>query len=194
MGDPYQPELIVRDLDMDLLTEVRNRWAFYRDRRPDAYDDLVRTLAPFEGSAMTILIKNGTRGDAARALTSADVLIDGETIAAVLAPGQTSLGADLEAEADRVIDAAGKYVIPGGIDAHTHMELPFGGTFAVRHLRDRHARRGVGRHDHDHRLRRPEATASASRTASPRGTRRPPATAPSTTASTRSSAGSTTTR
>ncbi len=31
---------------------------------------------------------------------------------------------------DRVIDAAGKYVIPGGIDVHTHMELPFGGTFA----------------------------------------------------------------
>ena len=35
-------ELIVRDLDMDLLTEVREPWQFYRDRRPDAYDDLVR--------------------------------------------------------------------------------------------------------------------------------------------------------
>jgi N-carbamoylputrescine amidase len=35
-------ELIVRDLDMELLTEVRNRWAFYRDRRPDAYADLTR--------------------------------------------------------------------------------------------------------------------------------------------------------
>jgi beta-ureidopropionase len=35
-------ELLVRDLDMDLLTEVRNRWAFYRDRRPDAYGDLVQ--------------------------------------------------------------------------------------------------------------------------------------------------------
>jgi dihydropyrimidinase len=32
--------------------------------------------------------------------------------------------------ADETIDAAGKYVVPGGIDAHTHMELPFGGTFA----------------------------------------------------------------
>ena len=41
-ADPYQPELVVRDLDMDLLAEVRNRWAFYRDRRPDAYDDLTR--------------------------------------------------------------------------------------------------------------------------------------------------------
>ena len=35
-------ELLVRDLDMDLLREVRNRWQFYRDRRPDAYGDLVR--------------------------------------------------------------------------------------------------------------------------------------------------------
>jgi len=41
-ADPYQPELVVRDLDMDLLAEVRNRWAFYRDRRPDAYSDLTR--------------------------------------------------------------------------------------------------------------------------------------------------------
>jgi dihydropyrimidinase len=32
--------------------------------------------------------------------------------------------------ADETIDASGKYVIPGGIDVHTHMELPFGGTFA----------------------------------------------------------------
>ena len=34
------------------------------------------------------------------------------------------------ATADRIIDATGKYVLPGGIDAHTHMEMPFGGTFA----------------------------------------------------------------
>jgi dihydropyrimidinase len=60
----------------------------------------------------------------------ADVLVDGETIAAVLAPGSTALGTDLAASADRVIDATGKYVVPGGVDAHTHMELPFGGTFA----------------------------------------------------------------
>jgi beta-ureidopropionase len=41
-GDPHKPDLIVRDLDMDLLQRVRDRWAFYRDRRPDAYDDLTR--------------------------------------------------------------------------------------------------------------------------------------------------------
>jgi len=35
------PELIVRDLDLDRIDEVRNQWAFYRDRRPDMYDGLV---------------------------------------------------------------------------------------------------------------------------------------------------------
>jgi dihydropyrimidinase len=78
---------------------------------------------------MKTLIKNGTVVNST-GTASADVLIDGERIAAVLAPGSTLLGFDLEANVDSVIDAAGKYVIPGGIDAHTHMEMPFGGTFA----------------------------------------------------------------
>jgi dihydropyrimidinase len=78
---------------------------------------------------MKTLIKNGTVVNATGTAT-ADVLIDGETIAAVLAPGSTLLGFDLESNVDTVVDAAGKYVIPGGIDAHTHMEMPFGGTFA----------------------------------------------------------------
>lgn len=52
----------------------------------------------------------------------ADVFIDGETV--------TTIGESLDMEADRVIDASGKLVIPGGIDPHTHMELPFGGTYA----------------------------------------------------------------
>jgi len=43
VGDPYKPELIVRDLDMDKIKQVRDRWAFYRDRRPDAYDDLIES-------------------------------------------------------------------------------------------------------------------------------------------------------
>ncbi|HEY3001573.1 MAG TPA: nitrilase-related carbon-nitrogen hydrolase [Kribbellaceae bacterium] len=41
-GDPYDAELIVRDLDLELLEVVRDRWQFYRDRRPDAYDGLVK--------------------------------------------------------------------------------------------------------------------------------------------------------
>ena len=36
-----EEEVIVRDLDLDLIDEVRKTWAFYRDRRPDAYDALV---------------------------------------------------------------------------------------------------------------------------------------------------------
>jgi len=53
----------------------------------------------------------------------ADVLIDGETVAALFAPGRGPEDVD-------TIDATGKYVIPGAIDAHTHMQLPFGGTEA----------------------------------------------------------------
>jgi N-carbamoylputrescine amidase len=41
-GDRNAGELIVRDLDLDLIDTVRNKWAFYRDRRPDAYADLTR--------------------------------------------------------------------------------------------------------------------------------------------------------
>jgi beta-ureidopropionase len=43
VGDDHDAELLVRDLDLDLLAEVRNRWAFYRDRRPDAYGDLTKS-------------------------------------------------------------------------------------------------------------------------------------------------------
>ena len=78
---------------------------------------------------MKTLITNGTVVNAT-GTARADVLIDGETIAAVLEPGSRLLGFDVAANVDRVIDATGKYVIPGGVDAHTHMEMPFGGTFA----------------------------------------------------------------
>ncbi|HEX6367272.1 MAG TPA: dihydropyrimidinase [Agromyces sp.] len=77
----------------------------------------------------TTLISGGTVVSAT-GRAAADVLVDGETIRAVLEPGSTLLGTDVAASVDRVIDATGKYVIPGGIDAHTHMQLPFGGTEA----------------------------------------------------------------
>jgi len=72
---------------------------------------------------MRTLIVNGTIVTADGS-TAADVLVEGETIAAIGAGLAGTLGTD------ETIDATGKYVIPGGIDVHTHMELPFGGTFA----------------------------------------------------------------
>ncbi|WP_457028648.1 dihydropyrimidinase [Kitasatospora sp. P5_F3] len=57
----------------------------------------------------------------------ADVLIEGEQVVALAATGSDVADGWT---ADRVIDAAGQYVIPGGVDAHTHMQLPFGGTEA----------------------------------------------------------------
>jgi dihydropyrimidinase len=66
------------------------------------------------------VVKGGTLVTATES-TKADVLIDGEKVALI--------GLDLQATADKVIDAAGKYVIPGGVDAHTHFDLPFGGSF-----------------------------------------------------------------
>ncbi|MFD3437893.1 MULTISPECIES: dihydropyrimidinase [unclassified Streptomyces] len=57
----------------------------------------------------------------------ADVLIEDGRIAALAAQGSA---VSEPWTADRIIDATNKYVIPGGVDAHTHMELPFGGTFA----------------------------------------------------------------
>ena len=77
----------------------------------------------------TTLISGGTVVSATGRV-EADVLVDGERIVAVLQPGSELLGADVATSVDRVIDATGKYVIPGGIDAHTHMQLPFGGTEA----------------------------------------------------------------
>src|SRR6188474_480994 len=68
---------------------------------------------------MGILIKNGTIVTATDQYVG-DVLVDGEKI--------TTIGSSLSMPADKVIDAKGKYVLPGGIDVHTHMDMPFGGT------------------------------------------------------------------
>ena len=69
---------------------------------------------------MSKVVKGGTVVTADRSF-EADILIEGETIAAI-GPGLTG---------DEVIDAEGAYVIPGGIDPHTHMEMPFMGTTAA---------------------------------------------------------------
>ncbi|MFI1759335.1 dihydropyrimidinase [Streptomyces sp. NPDC020571] len=58
----------------------------------------------------------------------ADVLIEDGRVAALAATGTPAAEAF---SAERVIDASGKYVIPGGVDGHTHMEMPFGGTYAA---------------------------------------------------------------
>ena len=70
---------------------------------------------------MSVLIKGGriiTAGDD----YVGDVFVEGETVSLI--------GRSLDVQAEKVIDARGKYVIPGAVDPHTHMEMPFGGTNA----------------------------------------------------------------
>ncbi len=76
---------------------------------------------------MATLIKGGTVVSSTGA-DAAEVLIDGEQIAAVLQPG-SEIAAAAERGAE-VVDATGRLVVPGGVDVHTHMSLPFGGTYA----------------------------------------------------------------
>ncbi|MEP6767530.1 MAG: dihydropyrimidinase [Acidobacteriota bacterium] len=67
----------------------------------------------------TTLIRNGTIATATD-LYRGDVWIEGEKVSAI--------GSALTRPADLTIDASGKYVLPGGIDVHTHLDMPFGGT------------------------------------------------------------------
>jgi len=71
---------------------------------------------------MSILIKGG------RVITAADdyvgdVFVEDERISLI--------GESLEVQADRTIDASGRYVLPGGVDPHTHLDMPFGGTVTI---------------------------------------------------------------
>jgi dihydropyrimidinase len=68
---------------------------------------------------MSVLIKNGTIVTATD-LYQGDIFVDGETIAII--------GTSLSIPAARTIDASGCLVLPGGIDVHTHLDMPFGGT------------------------------------------------------------------
>jgi dihydropyrimidinase len=71
---------------------------------------------------MSLLIKGGRIVTAADDYV-ADVYVDDERISLI--------GLDLDVPADRVIDASGKYVLPGCIDPHTHLDMPFGGTVTI---------------------------------------------------------------
>ena len=68
---------------------------------------------------MDLIIKNGTIVTA-NEMFKADVAVDGGKI--------TQIAEHIEANDAKVVDAAGKYVLPGAIDAHTHLAMPFGGT------------------------------------------------------------------
>src|SRR4026207_2564329 len=67
---------------------------------------------------MRTLIKNGTVVTAVDQYKG-DVLVEDEKISLI--------GTSLDMQADKTNDAAGKYVLPGGIDVHTHLDMPFGG-------------------------------------------------------------------
>ncbi|HWH54893.1 MAG TPA: dihydropyrimidinase [Gaiellaceae bacterium] len=71
---------------------------------------------------MSVLIKGG------RVITAADdyvgdVFVEDERISLI--------GESIDVHSDRTIDAAGKYVLPGGVDPHTHLDMPFGGTVTI---------------------------------------------------------------
>src|SRR5881392_1002535 len=68
---------------------------------------------------MSVLIKGGSILTAADDYVG-DVYVEGERISVI--------GESLDVQADKVIDAAGKYVLPGCVDPHTHLDIPFGGT------------------------------------------------------------------
>ncbi|MGW8378284.1 dihydropyrimidinase [Streptomyces sp. ODS28] len=78
-------------------------------------------------SSVRTVVRGGLVVTAAEEM-HADVLVEGGRVAALAASGSDVAASWADAQ---VIDARGKYVIPGGIDAHTHMEMPFGGTFAA---------------------------------------------------------------
>src|SRR5215813_4876742 len=84
---------------------------------------------------MSVLIKGG------RIVTAADdyvgdVYVEDEVV--------TLIGAALDVQADRTIDASGKYVLPGCVDPHTHLDMPFGGTVTIDDFESGHTAAAFG--------------------------------------------------
>src|SRR5215813_542843 len=77
-----------------------------------------------EGDEMRTLIKNGTCVTASDTF-AADVILESGKIAGLVAPGTA------QGSFEKTVDARGKYIIPGGIDVHTHLDMPFGGTNSI---------------------------------------------------------------
>lgn len=74
-------------------------------------------------SSADIVVIRGGRVISTSGVTAADVIVEGELIAAVVAPGSAAAMA-AEAGGARVVDADGCYVVPGGVDVHVHLQLP----------------------------------------------------------------------
>ena len=82
-----------------------------------------------------MLIKGGRIVTAADDVVG-DVLVEGERISLI--------GANIDVAADRVVDAGGKYVLPGCVDPHTHLDMPFGGTVTIDDFESGHGSAACG--------------------------------------------------
>ena len=115
---------------------------------------------------MSVLIKGG------RVITAADdyvadVFVENERISLI--------GESLDLDADRVIDAPGKYVLPGAVDPHTHLDMPFGGTTTIDDVESGQRAAARGGTTLPRRLLHPGAGHELRATRSPTGSRRPKA-------------------
>jgi dihydropyrimidinase len=84
---------------------------------------------------MSVLIRGGRIITAADDYV-ADVYIEDEAVSLI--------GESLDVQADRIIDASGKYVLPGGVDPHTHLDMPFGGTTTIDDFESGHTAAAFG--------------------------------------------------
>src|SRR5688500_12008002 len=84
---------------------------------------------------MGILLKNGTVVNA-DGQKKADVLMEGEVV--------TRIDASIDPAGHEVVDCSGKYILPGGIDVHTHLDLAFGGTYSNDDFNTGHRAAGFG--------------------------------------------------